>query len=405
MLTGHYQNYTGTHQHRTRNKKPLPYGIRPIPALLSEAGYFTALGCGLGGKTDHNFSDPHGFSGKHWRQRADGQPFFAQGTEAGTHRVWNRDPKRPIDEKDVELPPYYPDTPMMRRDWANGLEQVQISDRKIGRVLEQLEEDGLKDSTMVILIGDHGSCMPRGKQFLYDGGLHIPLIIRWPGQVEPGTVCDDLVNTLDICKTIVDVAGVEPPHPLHGKNLFGEDVKDREYIFAARDKMDDTHDSMRAVRSKNIKYILNLMPERAYCQYNAYKERQYPPLAVLNSMNLNGELNPVQAAFMATTKPDEELYDLRNDPWETKNLVDDPAFADRKTELRAALDEWREMVKDEGVTPAFRAGGWPATYPTRTKEEWATVVEKFKPWVFRAPGEKVEHPRNFISDASPIKLK
>jgi arylsulfatase A-like enzyme len=185
-------------------------------------------------------------------------------------------------------------------------------------------------------------------------------------------------------------------------NLFGEEIKERETIFAARDKMDDTHDAMRAVRSKDFKYILNLMPERAYCQYNEYKERQYPPLAVLNSMNLSGTLNPVQASFMAPTKPEEELYDLRNDPWETQNLADNAAFAGAKRELRAALEEWREMVGDEGVTPEFRAGGWPATYPTRNQKQWDTVVEKFKPLVFRAPGDKVEHPRNFIRDSSPM---
>jgi N-sulfoglucosamine sulfohydrolase len=403
MLTGHYQNYTHTNQHRTKQKDNLPYGIKPIPALLSEAGYFTARGCGLSGKTDHNFSDSPGFTGKHWSRRGKGQPFFAQSTETGTHRSWNRDPERPIDEKDVELPPYYPDVPMMRRDWANGLEQAQISDRNVGKLLDQLETDGLKESTMVILIGDHGRCMPRGKQFLYDGGIHIPLIIRWPGHIEPGTVCGDLVNTLDVCRTIVDVTGVKPPHPLHGLNLFGPEIKKRKYIFAARDKMDSTHDAMRAVRTKNFKYIRNLMPERPYCQFNAYKEKQYPSLAVLNAMNLQGKLNPIQAAFMAPTKPEEELYDLRNDPWETTNLANDPKFADVKKELSGELDNWRAMVKDKGVTPEFRADGWPATYPTKTKEQWEAIVERWKPWVFRKPGSKGGHAGNFVNQTALVK--
>lgn len=403
MLTGHYQNYTGINQHRTKNKKPLPYGIKPIPALLNEVGYFTSLGCGLSRKTDHNFSNSPGFKGTTWSQRGKGQPFFGQATEPGTHRKWNRDPQNPIDEKDVELPPYYPDVPMMRRDWANGLEQAQISDRKVGKLLDQLERDGLKESTMVILIGDHGRCMPRGKQFLYDGGIHIPLIIRWPGHIKPGAVCDDLVNTLDVCKTIIDVAGVKPPHPLHGMNLFGPDIKKRKYIFAARDKMDDTHDAMRAIRSREFKYIHNLMPERPYCQFNEYKERQYPSLAILNAMNLQGKLNPIQTAFMAPRKPEEELYELSNDPWETKNLAGDPRFADVKKELRAALDKWRIMVQDEGVTPEFRKGGWPATYPTKTREQWEAIVEKWKPWVFRAPGTEATHAGNFINGSALVK--
>jgi arylsulfatase A-like enzyme len=253
---------------------------------------------------------------------------------------------------------------------------------------------------MVILIGDHGRCMPRGKQFLYDGGLHIPLIIRWPGHIEPGTVCEDLVNTLDICKTIVDVAGVTPPQPLHGINLFDPEIREREYIFAARDKMDDTHDAMRAVRSRDFKYILNLMPERPYCQFNDYKERQYPSLAVLHLMNLQGRLNSVQAAFMAPTKPVEELYDLRDDPWETNNLANTPGMAEVKKELRAELEEWRKMVRDEGVTPEFRAGGWPSAYPTKSEEQWEAIVEAWKPWVFRAPDEKAVHPGEFIRESA-----
>lgn len=396
MLTGHYQNYTGTNQHRTSDKKPLPYGIKPIPTLLSEAGYFTACGCGLSKKTDQNFSNPTGFKGKHWRDRAKGQPFFAQATEATTHRKWNRDPDNPIDETTVELPPYYPDVPMVRRDWANGLEQLQRADRTIGKLLKQLDDDGLRDSTLVIVIGDNGRCMPRGKQFLYDGGIAIPLIMRWPGHIKSGTVCEDLVNTLDICKTIVDVASVTPPHPLHGLNLFESAISARPYIFAARDKMDDTHDAMRAVRSKRYKYILNLMPERPYCQFNAYKELRYPTLAVLNVMNLEGRLTPEQAHFMATSKPTEELYDLESDPWETKNLIDDPAQETVAAKMRAALTEWQTEMNDEGVTPDFRAGGWPADYPTRPLATWKEIVEKFRPYVFRTPGEKVKPPEDFI---------
>jgi uncharacterized sulfatase len=396
MLTGHYQNYTGTNQHRTSDKKPLPYGIKPIPTLLSEAGYFTACGCGLSNKVDKNFSNPTGFEGKHWRDRTNGQPFFAQATEATTHRKWNRDPDNPIDEKTVELPPYYPDVPMVRRDWANGLEQLQLADRTIGKLLEQLDNDGLRDNTLVILIGDNGRCMPRGKQFLYDGGIAVPLIMRWPGKIAAGSVCDDLVTTLDICQTIVDVAGVTPPHPLHGLNLFEPAISERPYIFAARDKMDDTHDAMRAVRSKRYKYILNLMPERPYCQFNAYKELRYPTLAVLNVMNLEGRLTPEQAHFMAASKPTEELYDLESDPWETKNLIDDPAQQSVAEKMRAALAEWQAEMNDEGVTPDFQAGGWPADYPTRPLATWRQIVEKFRPYVFRTPGAKVKPPEDFI---------
>lgn len=136
MLTRHYQNYTHTNQHRTKKKRPLPYGIEPLPLLLSEAGYCTALGCGLSKKTDQNFTNKLGFPAKNWSERKSGQPFFAQVTEATTHRTWKRDEENPIDEKTVELPPYYPDTPMVPRDWANGLEQLQLADKTIGTILK-----------------------------------------------------------------------------------------------------------------------------------------------------------------------------------------------------------------------------------------------------------------------------
>lgn len=397
MLTGHYQNYTHTNQHRTQKKHPLPHGIEPIPLLLSRAGYCTALGCGLSKKTDQNFTNKLGFTANNWSQRKPDQPFFAQVTEATTHRTWKRDEENPIDEDDVELPPYYPDTPLVRRDWANGLEQLQLADKTIGKLLQKLDDDGLRDNTLVILIGDNGRCMPRGKQFLYDGGISIPLLMRWPGHIKPQTVCDDLVNTLDICKTIVDLAGVEPPHPLHGLNLFGDEIKNRTYIFAARDKMDDTHDAMRAVRSKRYKYIRNLMPERAYCQYNEYKEKRYPTLAVLNVMHQEGTLSPEQSLFMASKKPPEELYDLEADPWETNNLIHENALKKTAADLRQTLQAWQNEMHDEGVTDAFRQGGWPADYPTRSLQAWSEIVEKFRPYVFRKPGEKIRPPDDFIS--------
>jgi len=323
MMTGFHQNYIRAHQHRTSNKKPLPYGIKPVPHLLAEAGYFTCL---MDRKTDCNFTTPKPlFMGKDWKQREDGRPFFAQYTSHGTHRSWKRDPDRPIDIKDVDIPPYYPDNDFVRRDWANGLEQIQLMDRDVGRLLKRLEDEGLADNTVVFFIGDHGRCHIRGKQFLYDGGIHIPMLMRWPGKVEPAQVSYDMVTSIDICATILQIAGVKPPQKLHGESLLRPGRAKRKYVFAARDKMDETHDAMRAVRSKDFKYILNLMPERAYCQLNHYKEKMYPMLALMNVMNMKGQLAPEQARFMAAKKPEEELYDLRKDPHEVHNVAGDPA--------------------------------------------------------------------------------
>jgi arylsulfatase A-like enzyme len=235
--------------------------------------------------------------------------------------------------------------------------------------------------------------MPRGKQFLYDGGIQVPIIVRWPQKIAGGQVNDDMVMTIDISKTILDIAGVKTEYELHGANLLDGSTQDREYVFAARDKMDSTHDSMRAIRSRNFKLIHNLMPERAYCQYNNYKERSYPVLALLNVMNMKGELTPEQTLFMAPSKPEFELFDLRIDPWEVINVADDPAYAETKEKLLAELNNWREhVIYDKGVSEEFRYGGWPANYPTKTLKEWEETLELFKPWVFRAPGVEMEHP-------------
>ncbi len=392
MMTGFHQNYIGANQHRTRDKKPLPHGIKPLPLLLKEAGYFT---CRMkSGKTDCNFAGDLGFTGKDWKERAQGQPFFAQITLSGTHRSWKRDPQRPIDPADIELPPYYANTPLARRDWANGLEQMQLCDREISELMKRLDAEGLADNTLVFVIGDHGRCHIRGKQFLYDGGLRIPMLVRWPGVIAPGQVKGELVQSIDITATILKAAGAKPTHEPHGKDLLGAEVRQRNYVFAARDKMDSTHDAMRMVRSKNYKLIHNLMPERAWLQLNEYKERQYPMLAEMNVLHMQGKLTPAQAAFFAPNKPEFELFDLQADPHEINNRADDPKFGKIKAELLAALNQWREAIEDQGVSAEFRKGGWPATYPTQSLEVWQERVEKWKPWVFRAPDSNRSHPNS-----------
>jgi len=422
MMTGFHQNYIRAHQHRTNDKHPLPYDIKPIPHLFAENGYHTSL---MSWKTDCNFlPDKKGelFQGTDWNQRKEGQPFFARITFSGTHRLWNRDPQRPIDPKDVELPPYYADTPFIRRDWANGLEQMQLVDREVGALLKRLEDENLADNTLVFFIGDHGRCHIRGKQFLYDGGTRIPMIVRWPGKVKAGQVNHDLVYSIDICATILEASGIKAPVPLHGESLFGSKIKSRQYLFSARDKMDDTHDAMRAIRSKDHKLILNLMPERPYCQFSHYKESAYPALAEMNVLNIEGKLTPAQAAFMASKKPPIELFDLKKDPHEINNLADDPAYAEIKKTLLAELTKWRkEVIDDQGIVGDFGSGitnfpatcptptvgewvnantknydffsiGLPAWYPTRTLDEWKKARDLWTPWVFREVTSDMKRP-------------
>lgn len=383
LMTGMRQNFIGAHQHRTdaKDKQPLPEPVRPLPDILRDAGYFTCLMPRK--KLDLNFIHDKNklFDGEDWKERGD-KPFFAQMSIQNTHRAWGRDPERPIAIEDVDVPPYYPDTPLVRRDIANGLEEIQIMDRAVGKILDRLEEDGLADNTMVIFIGDHGRCQVRGKQFLYDSGLHIPLIIRWPKGIKSGQVNDDLISGIDITATIVGVATGSVPEYMHGQNFLDPATEKREAIFAARDKMGDTHDSMRAVRTKQYKYILNLMPERAWCQLSEYKERQYPVLAQLNVMHQKGQLNKEQVHFMQSVKPPEELYDIVNDPYEVRNLAAEKEGKQALNAHRKLVLNWRKKIGDEGPTEEFRNGGAPSTYPTRSLEEWEAKLAEWNAQLF-----------------------
>lgn len=396
MMTGFHQSFIDSEQHRTDEKfgfpkKELPKGIKPITSYLKEMGYYNAI---IGyTKTDLNFIHGDLFDSEDWADRKKDQPFFAQVTFVGTHRKWKRDSIRPISIDSVKVPPYYPQTDLVKRDWANGLEAMQVVDREVGELLKRLKDEGLEDNTIVFLIGDNGRCMPRGKQFLYDGGLQVPMIIRWPDKIAPNSSCTDLVSTLDITKTILDVINAKPEIPLQGKNLLDGSTAEREFVFAARDKMDSTYDASRAIRSKTFKLIQNLMPERPYLQYNEYKEDMYPTLAEMNVMYISGELNKDQSKFMLASKPEFELYDIVNDPYELTNLADDSNYQEIKNKYLKKLEGWRKQVKDKGVSEAFRNGGWSAHYPTRSLEEWKSWRKTFMPWVFRKPNSKIEHPR------------
>ncbi len=223
FMTGMYQTSIGVHHHRSHryDNYRLPGPVKVITDYFRQEGYFTSNCAGLKwgkpGKTDFNFKAEKPFDGTDWRQRKEGQLFYAQINFSETHRVFKRDAENPIDENKVKLPPYYPDHAIARRDWANYLEHVQILDKKVGKVLKRLEDDGLADNTIVFFFGDHGRPHIRGKQFLYEGGIWVPLIIRWPGHIKPRTVVDDLVSAIDFGPTSLKLAGIEPPKHMEGQ--------------------------------------------------------------------------------------------------------------------------------------------------------------------------------------------
>ena len=394
MITGMYQTSIGAHHHRSHRDDGymLPAPVRLITEYFHEAGYYTANvttaapGVRGSGKTDFNFQFKKPFDGNDWNQRKAGQPFFAQLSINVTHRGghWKNlreQLENPVDPAKVELPPYYPDHPIARQDWATYLNSIQLMDQYVGRILERLNDEGLAENTVVIFIGDHGRCHVRGKQWLYDGGIHIPLIIRWPGKLKAGQVCEYLISAIDISATILRIAGTEPLKHLEGEVFLEpytksawKPVEKRDYVIAARDRCDETIDRIRCVRTKRYKYIRNFMPERPYTQRNRYKEQSYPMLNLMKELHAQGKLTPVQALFMAPRKPDEELYDIRNDPCEINNLANSPEHQETLRKMRAILDKW---IKDTGDM-----GRFPEKLSAITARDRQRVIEEDRSWPY-----------------------
>ena len=355
LITGMYPVSINAHQHRTQYKDSLPGPVRPITEYFRQAGYFVSNGSAddwsAFGKTDYNFIHTNRtlYDGTDWRQRRPGQPFFAQVQIFYPHRPFQRDPSHPIDPDSVRLPPYYPNHPVARQDWALYLETVQQVDQQVGEILQRLAADGLADSTLVMFFGDQGRPHLRDKQFLYDGGTRTPLIIRWPGHIEPGTVDHQLLSNIDLAPTTMAAADLPVPDYVQGQNfLFSSSP--REYVFTMRDRRDGTVDRIRAVRSQEFKYIRNFYPDRPYTQFNAYKKSSYPVLTLMQVLHQRHQLSDEQARFMADHRPAEELYRLNDDPYETHNLADDPQYQNTLTKLRNVLDNWLAQI-DTAVYP------------------------------------------------------
>ena len=355
IITGRYQTSFGAHNHRSNRDVPLDEDIRLITDYFRNAGYFTCNSSGppndKAGKTDFNFLRENPFDGARWSEREADQPFYAQFNITDTHRDFAPDPGNPIDPDAVELPPYYPDHPLVRKDWAMWLESIQVFDRKVGEVLKRLDDEGLTENTIVFIISDHGRAHIRDKQFLYDGGIRVPCIVRWPGHIDAGVVSDSLVSGIDFAPTALSLAGLDVPKVYEGSVFVGEEAVERNHIISARDRCDGTVDRIRCVRTKTHKYIRNYHPERPYTQFNGYKKQQYPLWTLAPILKAQGKLNAAQEKFLAPCRPYEELYDLTADPDELTDLAGDQASADILEDLSRWLDEWIEMFGDQGEVP------------------------------------------------------
>ncbi len=224
-----------------------------------------------------------------------------------------------------------------------------MTDLMVGEVLNRLEKEGLRNNTLVLFMTDHGISHARGKQFLYDEGLHVPLVIAGPG-ITPGTIRDDVVEHIDIAALSLAAAGIAIPKTMQARNILADQYTPREAVFAARDRCDETVDHMRSVRTKDFKYIRNFLPHRPYLQPCAYKDAKAILIALRESQRA-GTLNDVQRLIFREVRPSEELYDLRHDPYEINNLAQDPAFANQLQDLRGRLETWMEETNDLGRKP------------------------------------------------------
>jgi len=363
LITGMYQTSIGAHHHRSSRgslKITLPGDVTPIPKLFREAGYFTCNSNADGsrpGKEDYNFEYERGdlYDGFDWRKRGPDQPFFAQfQLRGGKHRniasayqKISAELPATIDPSEIELPPYYPDHAVLREDWAAYLDSVNYTDMEVGRILGRLKRDGVLADTIVFFFTDHGISHARGKQFLYEEGIKIPFLAWGPRLHQSRAQRTDLISHIDVAATSLQLAGIEVPESMEGRDLFKTKRETRNFVVSARDRCDETVDHIRSIRKGQYKYIRNYLPQRPYLQPCSYKDAK-PFMPVLRELHAGGKLSAVEALIMAETRPSEELYDLANDPWEVHNLAENESQKSRLIAFRRLLQEWERETGDQG---------------------------------------------------------
>lgn len=322
----------------------VPNSVKLIPELFRYAGYFVTNKS----KTDYNFIPTSKlYHGNDWKKAPADQPIFAQFQLSGGK---NRKAKSHADPAKVVLPPYYPDHPILRQDWAKYLDSWVKTDEEVGRILGDLKKGGRLDSTAVFLWTDHGVSHLRGKQFLYEEGIRVPMIIRLPKKQQAGTERDDLLEHIDVAACSLKLAGIKSPNYIQGRDFLAADYKPRKFVFAARDRCDETVDVLRCVRDSRYKYVRNFMSHVPHAQPSQYKDGK-KIVQVIRGLHKEGKLNEVQSRPFASRRPPEELYDLQSDPHELVNLATEPKHRDRLADMRKALHQRMTETRDMGLIP------------------------------------------------------
>jgi len=372
LILGVYPESTGGEH--MRSYVPLPDDLRLYPALLREAGYYTTNNV----KTDYNYGHVGPVwdvqsNQAHYRNRKPGQPFFAVFNTTVSHesQIRTRPHNAVHDPAGVIVPPYMPDVPEVRQDWAQYYDRMTEVDTFVGQRLAELQADGLADDTIVMYFGDHGSGMPRSKRVPYNSGLRVPVIVYAPPKYQhlvptearqPGAELTRLISFVDFAPTLLSLAGVVPPAWMQGRAFLGQHPAPApQYIFGFRGRMDERYDLSRSVRDERYVYIRNFMPHRPWGQHVGYMF-QTPTTAVWKRMFDEGRLNATQRRFWEP-KSHEELYDLQNDRWEVNNLVDSASHAVVLGRMRAALDTQARGIRDIGLLPEYALHRDPDTTP------------------------------------------
>lgn len=388
LITGVMQTTTGTHQHRSSRwpdgqivpeevRIQLPDGMKTIPELMKAAGYFTFNS----GKDDYNFhydrtalydvgsADDYkpglngwqGNKAKHflsitentWKARPDkSQPWFGQiqimGGKANAKHVRDGQKLKP---NDVPIPPYFPDVPKYRKSWTMHYNAARGADARVEAILAELEADGQMENTIVFFFSDHGSNQSlRHKQFCYEGGVHIPLVVmgKHPA-LKAGTVRNEMVSALDIPATTLALGGAKLPNYLDGQDLFGDAYKPVDHVISARDRCDYTIDRIRTVRTENYRYIRNFYPDRPMLQAQ-YRDNR-PEVTELKRLKSEGKLTDYQEEHWFGIRSEEELYDMNADPHQMNNLAKNDVFANELVRHRAILNSWIKVTDDKGQYP------------------------------------------------------
>ncbi|MCB0687898.1 MAG: sulfatase [Saprospiraceae bacterium] len=380
LMTGMYQTSTDLHNmrsHRDDNFR-LPEGVRPLTHRLQDAGYFTANISQIDthivgtGKLDLNFvNEGPIYQSEKWSDLSGHQPFFAQinlpeaeydiydRKSAEKERVkWVGEDIHPriATPENVVPPPYYPDHPVVREEWARYLNSVSGIDIRVGYILKQLIKEGLDQNTIIIFFADNGRLEARGIHWLWDTGIHVPLIIHWPESVPSppqyaaGRTNDQIISLLDLTATTLWIAGVEKPLGMQSRNFLGTSPDPpREYAFSARDRIDETEIRMRSVRGEQYHYIRNFTPGAGFLTLNRYKEKCFIVKPLMRELFAQGKLEGPAAELMQPF-PEEQLYDTKNDPFEIHNLAFSELAEHQNAlqSMRKTLDNWIEETDDQG---------------------------------------------------------